>query len=47
MTAFVVAHRDEFGLEPICRELQVAPSAVRSCLAVASQMVPYGPPAAP
>ena len=29
----MVAHREEFGLEPICRELQVAPSAVRSCLA--------------
>lgn len=33
MTAFVIAHRDHYGLEPICRELQVAPSAVRSCLA--------------
>lgn len=33
MTAFVVAHREEFGLEPICRVLQVAPSAVRSALA--------------
>ena len=29
----MVAHRDDYGLEPICRELQVAPSAVRSCLA--------------
>ena len=33
MTAFVVAHRDTFGLEPICRVLQIAASAVRSCLA--------------
>ena len=33
MTAFVVAHRDTFGLEPICRVLQVATSTVRSCLA--------------
>lgn len=30
---FVVAYRDTFGLEPICRVLQVAASAVRSCLA--------------
>ena len=28
MTAFVVAHRDEFGLEPIFRELQVAREAM-------------------
>jgi putative transposase len=33
VTAFVVAHRDRFGVEPICRALQVAPSAVRSRLA--------------
>ncbi len=33
MIAFVVAHRDTFGLEPICRVLQVATSTVRSCLA--------------
>jgi len=33
VTAFVVAHRDTFGLEPICRVLQVATSTVRSCLA--------------
>ncbi len=33
MTAFVVAHRDEYGLEPICNALQVAVTAVRSCLA--------------
>ena len=33
MTAFVVANRDTFGLEPICRVLQVATSTVRSCLA--------------
>ena len=32
MTAFVVAHRDRFGVVPICRVLQVAPSAVRSAL---------------
>ena len=32
MTAFVVAHRDTFGLEPICRVLQVASSAVRARL---------------
>ena len=30
---FVVAYRDTFGLGPICRVLQVAASAVRSCLA--------------
>ena len=29
----MVAYRDTFGLEPICRVLQVAASAVRSCLA--------------
>jgi putative transposase len=29
----VVANRDQFGLEPICRVLQVAASAVRACLA--------------
>jgi putative transposase len=33
VTAFVVANRDAFGLEPICRVLQVATSTVRSCLA--------------
>ena len=33
MTAFVVANRDTFGLEPICRMLQIATSTVRSCLA--------------
>ena len=33
MTAFVVANRDTFGLEPIRRVLQVATSTVRSCLA--------------
>ncbi len=33
MTALVVAYRDTFGLEPICRVLQVSPSAVRSRLA--------------
>ena len=33
MTAFVVANRDMFGLEPICRVLQIATSTVRSCLA--------------
>ena len=33
MTAFVVANRDTFGLEPICRVLQIATSTVRSCLA--------------
>ena len=33
MTAFVAAHRDQFGVVPICRVLQVAPSAVRSALA--------------
>ena len=26
MTAFITAHRDQFGVEPICRTLQVAPS---------------------
>ncbi len=26
MTAFIDTHREEFGVEPICRELQVAPS---------------------
>jgi len=33
VTAFVAAHRDRFGVVPICRVLQVAPSAVRSALA--------------
>lgn len=32
MTAFVVARRDRWGVEPICRALQVAPSAVRARL---------------
>ena len=32
MTAFVVAYRDTFGLEPICRVLQVASTAVRARL---------------
>ena len=26
MTAFITAHRDQFGVEPICRTLQIAPS---------------------
>ncbi len=26
MSAFVDAHRDRFGVEPVCRELQIAPS---------------------
>ncbi len=26
MTRFIDAHRDRFGVEPICRTLQVAPS---------------------
>src|SRR5437588_3429770 len=26
MTAFITAHRDQFGVEPICKTLQVAPS---------------------
>lgn len=26
MIAFIHAHRDRFGVEPICRSLQVAPS---------------------
>jgi len=26
MCAFIEEHRDEHGVEPICRELQVAPS---------------------
>ena len=26
MSAFVDAHRDEHGVEPICRTLQIAPS---------------------
>jgi putative transposase len=32
VTAFVAAHRDRFGVVPICRVLQVAPSAVRSAM---------------
>jgi putative transposase len=32
VTAFVVAYRDSFGLEPICRVLQIASSAVRARL---------------
>ena len=27
MTSFIDAHRDEYGVEPICRELPIAPSA--------------------
>ena len=26
MTAYIDAHRDRFGVEPICRALQFAPS---------------------
>jgi putative transposase len=26
MTRFIEAHRDRFGVEPICRTLQIAPS---------------------
>lgn len=26
MTAFITAHRDRFGVEPICKALQIAPS---------------------
>ena len=26
MTRFIETHRERFGVEPICRELQVAPS---------------------
>ena len=26
MTRFIKTHRERFGVEPICRELQVAPS---------------------
>ena len=26
MTRFIADHRERFGVEPICRELQVAPS---------------------
>ena len=26
MTTFIDAHRDAYGVEPICRELPVAPS---------------------
>jgi hypothetical protein len=26
MSAFVDAQRDRFGVEPVCRELQIAPS---------------------
>ena len=26
MMAFIDAHRDEYGIEPICRELPIAPS---------------------
>ena len=33
VTAFVFVHSDTFGLEPICRMLQVATSTVGSCLA--------------
>jgi hypothetical protein len=32
VTALVAAHRDRFGVVPICTVLQVAPSAVRSAL---------------
>ena len=30
MTRFIETHRERFGVEPICRELQVAPSDVPS-----------------
>lgn len=33
MSLYVAAHRDRFGLEPICRVLRVNASAVRSRLA--------------
>ena len=33
MTRFVDEHRDRFGVEPICRELQVAPSTYYACKA--------------
>ena len=32
MSMYVAAHRDRFGLEPICKVLQIAPSALRSRL---------------
>lgn len=30
MTAFIDAHRDEYGVEPICRVLPIAPSSYRA-----------------
>jgi transposase InsO family protein len=33
MTAFIDAHRDEYGVEPICRVLPIAPSSYRARVA--------------
>ena len=30
MLAFIDAHRDEYGVEPICRQLQIAPFGITS-----------------
>ena len=33
MNGFIDAHRERFGVEPICKVLQVAPSAYRRAVA--------------
>ena len=33
MTSFIDTHRDEYGVEPICRELPIAPSTYYLCKA--------------
>lgn len=33
MTAFIDAHRDIYGVEPICRVLPIAPSNYNECIA--------------
>jgi hypothetical protein len=31
MMAFIDTHREDLGIEPICRELAIAPSSYRPC----------------
>ena len=37
MTAFIADHREVFGVEPICRVLQIAPSTFYARAAIAPQ----------
>ena len=37
MVDFIDQHRDEHGVEPICRELPIAPSTYRRCRALERQ----------